>query len=127
MINSWYDVVSIFLNLVLGSGVIVSLVTLRAQRKKVLTEVDSNEIQNVDRAVTIWRKLAEDIDVRYNDLNDTYNKVTAQMATMENKMVEMEGTIRQLTQTNRQIIKILNSINHDNLEQKKQEAKEITG
>ena len=126
MINSWYDVVSIFLNLVLGSGVIVSLVTLRAQRKKVLTEVDSNEIQNVDRAVTIWRKLAEDIDVRYNDLNDTYNKVTAQMATMENKMVEMEGTIRQLTQTNRQIIKILNSINHDNLEQKKQEAKEIT-
>ena len=127
MINNWYDIISIFLNLVLGSGVIVSLVTLRAQRQKVESEAETNEIQNLDRAVAIWRKMAEDIDARYNDLSETYNRVTAQMTIMEGKMAEMDVTIRQLTQTNKQIIKILNSINHDNLEQKKQEAKEITG
>ena len=42
-------------------------------------------------------------------------------------MNELEATVKKLTTTNNQILRILKEINHENLEQKKQEAKDIAG
>lgn len=53
------------------SAAITALVTFIFTRRKYLTdvkkvdaEVDSSEIDNVDKAIRIWRQLSEDIKVR---------------------------------------------------------------
>jgi|GEM_PF-2284548 len=136
--TDWLSIVSLLLNLILGSGFIVSIVTLRAQRKQAdavakgaeatakgtEAQAETTEIENVDKVAKMWREYAEISETRYQN---TIGKMSAEMTSMSSRMGEMECTIKKLNSTNNQILKILKDINHDNLEQKKQEAKDIAG
>lgn len=128
------ELISLLLNLILGGGFIVTLVTLRAQRKKANAEAkgadanaESTELDNVSKAIAIWRDSAEASEGRYKQLLENYIAIAGKLTGMECKMTELESTVKKLTETNKQILKILKDINHDNLEQKKQEAKDIAG
>ena len=92
--------------------------------KSIEVDLKGKELDQVEQAVKIWRESAEASEKRYNEL---YDKMTTEMSKMQQSMADMETTIKKLTATNNQILKILKDINHDNLEQKKQEAKEIAG
>lgn len=127
----WFSLISLLANLLLGGGLIVSLVTLKAQKKQAeasarQTEAsaETTEIENQKNIALGWREYAESAETRYNAMSALTQKEVALLREQVNKM---EETIKKLTVTNNQIIKILKDINHDNLEQKKAEAKEITG
>jgi hypothetical protein len=123
-------------NVLLGGGLIVTFVTLKSIKKQAAAnasqaeataknteaQADSSEIDNVDKVAKMWREYAETSEARYQT---TIAKMGEEMAGMRAKIETMEETIRMLTVTNRKILKILKDINHENLEQKRQEAKQL--
>ncbi len=69
--ENWIPIISLLLNLFLGGGLIVTLVTLKAQKKRAAADAElaeanakEQEIGNVDRAIAIWREIAERIGER---------------------------------------------------------------
>lgn len=127
----WFEIVSALLNLLLGGGLIVTFVTLKAQRqqaqataKQYEANAEGTEIDNLEKAARIWRESLEAREKYYAELLSGTN---GELKQMRDRISDMETTIRQLTTTNRQILKILKDINHDNLEQKKEEAKNLSG
>jgi len=124
---NWIEIVGLVLGSSVGGGWLINVLTLKSQQKKVGAEAkdadakaEGSELDNVTKAIAIWRESAEASEARYKLLLENYS----QLAT---KVGSLEATVKQLTATNKQIIKILNSINHENMEQKKLEAREITG
>lgn len=111
------DYISLIINLVLGGGFITTLVQLRAQKRLGMANARSSEIDNLDRVAKIWRESLESREKYFEE----------EMSSLRLKMGVMETTIRSLSTTNKQILKILKEINHDNLEQKKEEATNIAG
>ena len=58
----WTQIISLVLNLALGGGLIVSLATLKSQKRKGEAEADkanaevkTTELDNVQEAIKIWR------------------------------------------------------------------------
>jgi esterase/lipase len=122
--------ISLIVTFVLGGG-LVAVLTVKPQKQKVVAEAkqieasaESTEIDNAEKVAKMWREYAEASDARYQA---TIVNLTATISKMQVQMSEMETTVKKLTTTNNQILKILKEINHDNLEQKKQEAKDIAG
>ncbi len=122
--------ISFLVTFVLGGG-LVAILTVKPQKQKVVAEAkqieasaESTEIDNAEKVAKMWREYAEASDARYQA---TVVNLTATISKMQLQMSDMETTVKKLTTTNNQILKILKEINHDNLEQKKQEAKDIAG
>lgn len=122
--------ISLIVTFVLGGG-LVAVLTVKPQKQKVVAEAkqieasaESTEIDNAEKVAKMWREYAEASDARYQA---TIVNLTATISKMQVQMSDMETIVKKLTTTNNQILKILKEINHDNLEQKKQEAKDIAG
>lgn len=122
--------ISLIVTFVLGGG-LIAVLTVKPQKQKVVAEAkqieasaESTEIDNAEKVAKMWREYAEASDARYQA---TIVNLTATISKMQVQMSDMETTVKKLTTTNNQILKILKEINHDNLEQKKQEAKDIAG
>lgn len=122
--------ISLLVTFVLGGG-LVAILTVKPQKQKVVAEAkqieasaESTEIDNAEKVAKMWREYAEASDARYQA---TVEKLTGTINKMQEQMNDLESTVKSLKNTNNQILKILKEINHDNLEQKKQEAKDIAG
>jgi esterase/lipase len=122
--------ISLLVTFILGGG-LMAILTIKPQKQKVVAEAkqieataESTEIDNADKVVKMWREYAESADARYQA---TISSMTVSMSKMQQQMNELEATVKKLTTTNNQILRILKEINHENLEQKKQEAKDIAG
>jgi len=134
-INSqWFDTVSLVLNLILGGGLFVTFLTLRSIRKKAAAEADgtvasteSTELDNVTKAITIWRESAEKSELRAQAAEQRAQSIYDSYTKMAEEVSQLRTEVKKLTQTNVKILKILDSINHENIDQKKQEAKEVSG
>lgn len=110
------DIISLLLNLILGGGLLVSLATLRqtkrkagAEAEKAIAEARADEIKNVDAAIMIWRKLAQDMSDKYNDMS---GKCEALSQSVENLTTE----VNRLRLTNNRIIRLLDKVTPENLE-----------
>ncbi len=111
-----FDIISLILNLVLGGGLIVTLATLRqtkqkagAEAEKAIAEARSDEIKNVDSAIMIWRKLAE-------DMSDKYNDMSLKCETLSASVEKLTTEVNRLRLTNNRIIRLLDKITPENLE-----------
>lgn len=105
---NWFEIISLVLNLALGSGLVVTLVTLKATKKeadaraeKVKAEAAANEIQNVEAAIKIWRDMAESMAQRHEAL----------MAQVE----DLRKEVNRLRLINNRIVKLLDRITPENL------------
>jgi predicted RNase H-like nuclease (RuvC/YqgF family) len=124
MVYGWMDVVSIALNLIFGGGFIITLLTLRAQRKKAGAEAkgaeataESTELDNVEKAIKIWREMAESLKTELMASNERYDAVAKQVEALRKD-------VQKLNCTNQKILKLLDKISHDNLESTVAEIKE---
>lgn len=129
MAYSWFDILSIVLNLILGGGLIITFATLKAQKKQAdgnasqavaaakqaEASAESTEIQNYSQIAKDWREYAQDAEMRYEAMTLLMQKQIASLTRDVNKLS---------TQLN-QILLIIKEINHDNIEQKKQEASDV--
>ncbi|MFA5450598.1 MAG: hypothetical protein WC231_01180 [Dehalococcoidales bacterium] len=107
--------ISLILNAILGGGFITTVVMLRSQRRQAMAVAGASEIENVQKVAQIWRESLEE--------RERYFKT--EMEVLHEKIAGMQTTVRSLQSTNRQILKILKEINHDNLVQKKEEAERL--
>ena len=130
----WFEIISLVLNLVLGGGLVVTFITLRSVRKKAQGEADgtvanaeSTELDNVTKAITIWRESAEKSELRAQAAEQRAQSIYESYTKMAEEVSLLRAEVRKLTCTNVKILKILDSIDHENLDQKKQEAKEVSG
>lgn len=106
---NWMEIISLLLNLVLGTGFIVSIYTLKsakveadANAKRAVAEARSIEIKNAEGAIIIYHKLA-------NEMSEKYNQVA----------IELEGLRKEINKLNRintRIMKLLDKITHDNMD-----------
>lgn len=131
--TDWFSIINTILTLVFGTGFIISIITIKAQKRKANAEAkgadanaESTELDNVDKAVKIWRELGEAADVRAKAaeeraqaLYENYNKLAGEVSLLR-------AEVRRLTLRSDKILKILDTIDHENLEQKKKEAKDIS-
>lgn len=99
----------------LASGGLSSLLTLRftRQREKAnarLAEatVETQELDNVQAAVTIWREMAESLRRELEKSRENYNKVMEEIELLRKQ-------INRLTLINNKILKLLDTLTPDNL------------
>ena len=115
--------ISLLVTFLLGGGV-MALLTIKPQKRKVEAEADqasatadTTKIQNLGQIAEEWKKFAEESELRYSSMNKL----------MQNQIETLQVEVAKLSKQLNQILKIIKEINHDNLEQKKQEAKDIAG
>ena len=53
------ELISLLLNLILGGSLIVTVATLRSQKKKASAEADGAEIDNAQKLVNMWEELSK--------------------------------------------------------------------
>lgn len=115
---------SSLISAIMGGGAIY-LFTLKAQKKKVAAEAnqieanaEGTELNNVEKAVTIWRKMAEDLA----------KELESQRQRSEDLKIQLENLSRQvarLTCINSKILHLLDKITPENLEQTVGEMKKL--
>ena len=116
MAYSWMDIASLALNLIFGGGIIITFITLKAQRKKADAEADgaiatadSTELDNVEKAIKIWREMAMELKNELTTARTKYEEVSVQVEALR-KDVQKLNTI------STRILKMLDKITHENLE-----------
>ena len=110
--------VSLVLNLVFGSGLVVSLVTLRASKKKAEAEAKTTELDNVQEAVKIWREMAEGLKGELESYKSNQTQMTQQLEGLRKEVAK-------LSSINSKMVKLLDKITPDNLEQMVEQIKKI--
>lgn len=123
----WTQIVSIALNLVFGGGFIFSLITIRAQRKKANAEAagaiasaESTELENVEKAIRIWREMAE-------QLQEELKKQRAEYVIVTTHIDQLKKEVKRLTETSNRILRLLDSITPENLDKMKEQIKNEIG
>lgn len=111
-----FEIISLLLNLVFGGGLIVSLATLRATKneatakaQRAVAEAKTNELDNVESAIKIWREIAQ-------DMADKYEAVSRQVE-------QLSKEVKRLNTINNKIVKLLDKITPENIEHMVSEIK----
>lgn len=101
------EIISLFLNLVLGTGLIVTLITLKAAKreaeanaKKAEANAKASEIENVDAAVKIWRDLAEKMAERQNELAEQVDGLSIEVRRLKNATNKVVRLLDRITPEN---------------------------
>lgn len=96
----------------IGGGVVslvTSLVTIRATRKKADAAAKTNELDNVQEAVKIWRELAESFKSDLEQARKDNSEITCQIDSLRKEVVK-------LTNVTNRVLKLLDKITPENLE-----------
>lgn len=110
------------------SGGLVTLLTMRSLKVKAAAEAktaeataESNELDNVDKAVKIWREMAERL---YSELEQSQR----QSAQFMLEVSSLKKEVTKLSTTTNRIARILDQITPENMEHKVEQLKnEING
>jgi len=110
------SIISIILNGLLGGGFFIQFVTLRSLRVKAKAEAetanantDSVELENVNRAITIWREMAESLKAELKESRDKYSEVVEQVEALRKEVAKVNNK-------SNKILRLLDRITIDNLE-----------
>lgn len=116
METTLFQWISLILNILFGGGLFISLATLRSVKKTALSKAEkaaaearADEIRNVGSAIKIWREIAEDMTLKYNE-------VSSQVQMLSNEVTK-------LTRASNKIARMLDKITHDNLEESVRDIK----
>lgn len=119
-----WGVVSTVVASIFGGGFVGSFLTVRAQRKKATAEAkgaeataESTELDNVEKAIKIWREMAQSLKTELEASRSNYAEVASQVELLR-KDVQRLNTI-----SNR-ILKMLDKITHENLDKMVETIKE---
>lgn len=109
-----WGVVSTAINILLGGGFIYSIITLRSQRMKAKAEAkgamalsESTELDNVEKAVKIWREMAESLKTELRETRGKYDLIVSEVD-------ELKRAVKSLNATHRKVLKLLTEMSHEN-------------
>ena len=85
-------------------------------KRKNTAEAQGSELDNVDKAVTIWRKLAEDLEAKLKVEIDSLRKENEEMkglvAKLSQENEELRGKMKTLDRENRKLLEQLTILNN---------------
>ena len=109
------------MNVVLGGGLFVTMLTLRSQKKKVAAEAslaeavaESSELDNAEKIARMWRENFEALNL---ELKDTRLRA----AEMALQVEALRKEVEKLTRIQNKIANLLNTIEHPNIAKIKEE------
>ena len=124
MQSNWFSIVSLVLNVIFGGSFLVTAHTLRSTRKKAGAEAlgaeantESKELDNVEKAIKIWREMAEGMKTELSNQKAEHEYILS----LVNKL---QKSVDRLNCTNAKILRLLDKISHDNMERTVAEIKE---
>ena len=122
----WYAVSMLIT--ALTSGSVATFLTIRAQKKRANAEAkgaeataESTELDNVEKAIKIWREMAESLKTELETSRAKYDEVTKQV-------IDLKKAVDRLNCSNQRILKLLDRISPENMDKLIAEIKhEIKG
>lgn len=110
---------SLILNLVLGSGLIVSLATLKSTKQKASAEAESTQVGSMRDIIQVWKTAVDDLRGELEEAR--------QLREQQQKEIEsLRRAVSRLTSVNSKILKMLDKITHENLDVMMEEIKRIS-
>lgn len=70
-----------------------------AEVKKIYAEIEDSELKNIERAVAIWRNIAEDLSVQVKNLSAKCTQLSAEIETMQRQNKQLKIEIKKLEQS----------------------------
>lgn len=116
-----------------GSGYgLYGLVTVKAQRRKadaeankVREEVKTNELDNVQEAIKIWREMAESLKAERDEYKRSYLEVQKHNSEMAESLAAIKKELTRLTNINTKMVKLLDKITPENLSEMVETIKKL--
>lgn len=107
----------------IGSGYgLYGVFTVKSQRRKaeaeankVREEVKTNELDNVQEAIKIWREMAESLKAERDEYKQSYLEVQKHNSEMAEQMEAIRKELTRLTNINSKMVKLLDKITPENL------------
>lgn len=93
--------------LTVAVGVITSIVTWFAARRKNLADVQGSELENVEKAVKFYREQLEDIAKRWREATDEANTMNGLYKQALKDLAQLEDRFNKLADENRALIEEL--------------------
>lgn len=139
------EVISIVLNFILGGGFLI-FVTIKAAKKKAEGEasqsvaqakvieaqagveqgnIKTKELDNVQEAISIWREMAESLKAERDEYKTSYVEVQKHNAEMAIQIEAINKKLTRLANINDKIVKQLDKITPENLEQMVDQIKKL--
>ena len=112
-----FEIISLVLNLVLGTGFLVTFVTLKsvkakasAEARKAVAEAKEHEIGNMASLVKMWQDMAEDMGGKHNQLLEQVDKLRSE--------------VNRLRLVNNKIVRLLDRLTPENMNEMVAKIKE---
>lgn len=112
-----FEIISLALNLLLGGGLLITLLTLKSVKRQAdakadgaIAETKSSELKNVEAAIKVWRDLAQDMAERHTEVLDQVEKLRLE--------------VNRLRLINNKIVRLLDRITPENMNQMVQKIKD---
>ena len=103
----WIEIMSLVLNLVLGTGLIVTMATLRsakveaaANAKKAEAAARASEIENVESVIKLWRGLAESMAEKQEFLTTQVEELNTEVRRLKNATNRVARLLDRITPEN---------------------------
>jgi predicted nucleic acid-binding Zn-ribbon protein len=110
------EIISLFLNAMLGGGMAIQFLTLRSIKAKARGEADAieasvagTELENVEKAIKIWREMAESLKNELKDSREKYTEVACQVDALRKEVARVNTT-------SNKILRLLDRITHENFD-----------
>lgn len=118
----WLTLLSMIFGFI-GSGYgLYGVFTVKSQRRKaeaeankVREEVKTNELDNVQEAIKIWREMAESLKAERDEYKQSYLEVQKHNSEMAEQMEAIRKELTRLTNINSKMVKLLDKITPENL------------
>lgn len=119
------ELISLILNLIFGTGFILTFITLKSAKKKANAEADNaaaqvktTELDNVQEAIKIWREMAEGLKNELEGYKNSHGEMTKELDALRKE-------VKKLTAINSKILNLLDKLTPENMDEIKSKIKEI--
>ncbi len=110
--------------LIIVPSLITALTTWFLSRRKYQAEAKSNELDNLEKAVKIWRELSEDLEKRLKtdihqlrdeniNIQERFTTVLAENEALKEQMSALEIQLKEARQENQKLLEELQKFNNN--------------
>ena len=102
---------STFIEALLGTGVVSTVTTYLVTRKKYLTEVKTDELENLRRTLNLYIDIVEDNKKRLDDYQEQLTKMNSRVTMLTDENISLRKEVKELRVENEDLRKKLSNIN----------------
>lgn len=82
-----------------AAGILASVSAWWIGRRKVKAEAKTSELDTVEKAITIWRQLAEEMRTQVGKLQMQVEKLTQENVTLKSEIGELKAIVKERSRT----------------------------